>query len=227
MPTVIPERAASGEADHTIARSVPSGASATGRPARRASIRRSTAIGNVSGLTYRMTRSMDCRRLWERERARRNTESQVIHKCMRHISSVTIMSPHCCYFIYLTILRNAPSICPMLRLRSCITRLLVFPAALSSLSAQSHATDLITGARAQLSAGHLDSAAVLLRTALDTAAHPTQDDRLNALVLSAILEFYRGNDSLTRAAFHQALVISPSLSLPILSQLDSHLGEIF
>jgi TonB family protein len=115
----------------------------------------------------------------------------------------------------------------MLSLRSFITRLLVFPAALSSLSAQSHATDLIAGARAQLSAGHLDSAAVLLRTALDTTAHPTQDDRLNALVLSAILEFYRGNDSLTRQAFQQALAINPRISLPILSQLDPHLGEIF
>src|SRR5260370_42339938 len=76
MPTVSPEQAASGEADHTIARSVPPGASATGRPTRRASIRRSTAIGNVSGLTYRITRSMDCRGLWERERVRIKTESQ-------------------------------------------------------------------------------------------------------------------------------------------------------
>jgi hypothetical protein len=115
----------------------------------------------------------------------------------------------------------------MLSLRRFIIRLLAFPAALSSLSAQSHASDLITGARTQLSAGHLDSAAVLLRTALDTTAHPTQDDSLNAFVLRAILEFYRGNDSLTRAAFRQALAIAPSISLPLLSQLDPHLGEIF
>jgi hypothetical protein len=115
----------------------------------------------------------------------------------------------------------------MLSLRRFIFRLLAFPAALSSLSAQSHATDLITGARTQLSAGHLDSAAVLLRTALDTTAHPTQDDSLNAFVLRAILAFYGGNDSLTRAAFRQALAITPNLSLPLLSQLDPHLGEIF
>jgi len=115
----------------------------------------------------------------------------------------------------------------MLSLRRFIIRLLAFPAALSSLSAQSHATDLITGARTQLSSGHLDSAAVLLRTALDTTSHPTQDDSLNAFVLRAILEFIGRNDSLTRAAFRQALAITPNLSLPLLSHLDPHLAEIF
>ena len=105
-----------------------------------------------------------------------------------------------------------------------VAALLAAPAALG---AQSRAARLTESARAQVTAHHLDSADVLLRAALDSAVHATNEERELAFVWRGILEFLRGNDSLTRVAFREALALDTSVSVGGLDGLAPRLAEIF
>jgi TonB family protein len=95
------------------------------------------------------------------------------------------------------------------------------------LSGQSSAAQLVDSARAQVAASHLDSAAALLRAALDTAAHATTADRQNALVWNGIVHFFRGESALSRGAFRQALAVDSALDVKGLDRLSPELAQLF
>ncbi|HEU5260878.1 MAG TPA: energy transducer TonB [Gemmatimonadales bacterium] len=101
---------------------------------------------------------------------------------------------------------------------------LVTPAALAS---QSPAARLIGAARAQIAAHNLDSADVLIRAAVESAATGTMRDRESALVWHAIIAFFQGKDSITHAAFRAALELDTTLTVGGLAGLDPRLPEIF
>lgn len=93
--------------------------------------------------------------------------------------------------------------------------------------AQARAADLVTGARAQLHAGNVDSGLALLRRALDSGTVATSVDRTNALVWQGVLLYYQGRDSLARESFRQALTMDPRLEVAGLAQIDSALAADF
>jgi tetratricopeptide (TPR) repeat protein len=95
------------------------------------------------------------------------------------------------------------------------------------LPAQSRGGDLLRRGREELAARHLEAADSLLKAALDTANHLSDIDRQGAYVWLGITEYYRGGDSLARAAFHEALALNPDIQVGGLSGLDPHLGELF
>jgi TonB family protein len=98
-------------------------------------------------------------------------------------------------------------------------------AAHSPLAAQSRAGTLIAAARARLSANQLDSADVLLRAALDSAA--LRDDSVNAFVWRAVLWFMRGDESRSATAFHQALQLDTALDVQGLDRMSPRLASLF
>jgi hypothetical protein len=93
--------------------------------------------------------------------------------------------------------------------------------------AQSRASQLIDSARAQLFARNIDSAAGLLHAALDTAAHATTAERQNALVWEGIVQFYRGEESLARSAFREALALDTTVNVQGLERLSPDLAQLF
>ncbi len=95
------------------------------------------------------------------------------------------------------------------------------------LSGQSRATQLVDSARAQVAAHQLDSAAALLRDALDTAAHAAPAERKNALVWDGIVQFLRGQPDLAHAAFQQALALDSTLDVKGLDQVSPQLAQLF
>jgi TonB family protein len=95
------------------------------------------------------------------------------------------------------------------------------------LSGQSRAAQLVDAARVQVAASHLDSAAALLRAALDTAAHATPVERQNALVWEGIVHFARGDSDLARGAFRQALALDSALDVKGLDRLSPELAQLF
>jgi TonB family protein len=96
-----------------------------------------------------------------------------------------------------------------------------------TLLGQSRAGQLVDSARAQVAANHFDSAAVLLRAALDTAAHAVPVERTNALVWDGIVQFLRGHADLARAAFRHALALDSTLDVKRLDQLSPELAQLF
>ena len=94
-------------------------------------------------------------------------------------------------------------------------------------SGQGRAAQLVDSARAQVAASHLDSAAALLRAALDTAAHATPAERQNALVWDGIVHFFRGDSDLARGAFRQALALDSALDVKGLDRLSPELARLF
>src|SRR2546428_12795067 len=68
------------------------------------------------------------------------------------------------------------------------------------MAAQARAADLVTAARAQLGAGNVDSALVLIGLALDSSTVATGRDHVNALVWRGGLPFFKGRDSLAPGA---------------------------
>ncbi len=96
-----------------------------------------------------------------------------------------------------------------------------------ALGAQARAADLVTGARAQLHAGNVDSGLALLRLALDSGTVATRVDRTNAFVWQGVLLFYKGRDSLARESFREALTVDPRLEVAGLAQIDSLLAVEF
>ena len=89
-----------------------------------------------------------------------------------------------------------------------------------STTAQITAADRITAARVEFRAMKLDSAAVLLRYAMDSTAAPSRADLVEAWLLLGVVEFYRGNDSATASSFHQALALEPRLEASGLARYD-------
>lgn len=88
------------------------------------------------------------------------------------------------------------------------------------------AAALVVSARAKLNEHRYDDAAALLRLALEPQANATAAERLDALILLGIVQFYAGRDSLMRAAFREALVLHPELEVAGLARLDAELAEV-
>jgi hypothetical protein len=101
------------------------------------------------------------------------------------------------------------------------------PLAAHPVAAQTPAADLVTAARAQLWKGNADSGLALLRLALDSSTRATASDRMNALVWRGVLQYYKGQDSLARESFRDALTIDPRLEVAGLAQVDSILAVEF
>jgi TonB family protein len=95
------------------------------------------------------------------------------------------------------------------------------------LDGQSRASQLVDSARVQVAANHLDSAAALLRAALDTALHAAPAERQNALVWDGIVHFFRGEPELARSAFRQALALDSALDVKGLERLSPELAQFF
>src|SRR5438034_214334 len=94
------------------------------------------------------------------------------------------------------------------------------------LHAQSRAAQLIDAARAQVSTHDPDSAAALLRVALDSTTQATLPERQNALVWQAIVAFLRGDEALSHSTFRQALVLDSALDVAGLDRLSPDRAEI-
>src|SRR5712692_2680834 len=100
----------------------------------------------------------------------------------------------------------------------------VLPAALPG---QSRTAQLVDSARRQVAAHQLDSAAALLRLALDTSAHATRGERENAFVWQGIVQFLGGDSTATRGAFRQALALDSTLDVKGLDGVSPVLGQLF
>jgi len=96
-----------------------------------------------------------------------------------------------------------------------------------ALAGQNAAYEHLVAARVQLRTMQLDSAAVLLREALDTSAHPVRADRVEAWLLLGVISFYKGDDSGTAADFRHALALDPLLKSDGLARYDSALVALF
>ncbi len=95
------------------------------------------------------------------------------------------------------------------------------------LRAQSRAAQLIDAARGQLLTHHPDSAAALLRAALDSTTQATRHERQNAFVWQAIVAFFRGDEALSHSAFREAIVLDSALDVAGLDRLSPDLAAIF
>jgi len=91
---------------------------------------------------------------------------------------------------------------------------------------QSQATPLLTEARAQIQMARGDSAARLLARVLDPGTGASVAERVEALVLRGILEFFQGQESATAASFRDALTLNPTLQAPLLASFDTALVTI-
>jgi len=91
---------------------------------------------------------------------------------------------------------------------------------------QSYAAGLLTAARAQVQTRHLDSAAILLRHAVDTAARGSRSERVEAWVLLGVVHFFSGDDSATASAFRQALALDRHLEAAGLERMDPDLARM-
>src|SRR2546425_8368647 len=91
---------------------------------------------------------------------------------------------------------------------------------------QSRAAGLLTAARAQVQARHLDSATVLLRQAIDTAARGSRSERVEAWVLLGVVHFFAGDDSATASDFRQALALDRHLEATGLEGMDPELARM-
>jgi TonB family protein len=111
--------------------------------------------------------------------------------------------------------------------RSLTFALLLATLASRLLVGQSHAAALIDSARAELSAGHTDSASALLHRALDSAAHATLAERKSALVWEGVAQFFQGQEDGARGAFRAALALDTTLAVQGLERLSPELARIF
>lgn len=94
-------------------------------------------------------------------------------------------------------------------------------------SAQVPASRIIEQARAQLDALDADSAASLLRYALDPRTGTGLAERLRGYTLLGIAELMRAQRSEARAAFRSALLLDPDLRVDSLAPLTSELVPTF
>jgi len=95
------------------------------------------------------------------------------------------------------------------------------------IAGQNPAYERLVAARVQLRAMQLDSAAVLLREALDTSGHPVRSDQVEAWLLLGVISFYKGDDSATAGDFRHALALDPLLKSDGLARYDSALVGLF
>lgn len=95
------------------------------------------------------------------------------------------------------------------------------------LPAQSRATGLLVGARAQIEDLNVDSAFALLTQALDRSAGATSGERVRGFTLFAIAELIRGNRTAARQSFEQALRLDPTLRVDSLADLQSDVLVVF
>jgi TonB family protein len=93
------------------------------------------------------------------------------------------------------------------------------------LGAQSRASVLVEQAHARLSVSDLDSAEVLLRMALASAAG--RADSVAVFIARGVLAFSRGDESATSTAFHQALVLDSTTTAPGLARISGRLEALF
>jgi len=84
---------------------------------------------------------------------------------------------------------------------------------------------LVEEARAQLTKGNADSAAVLLRRVTDARARPVAE-RVQAEVLLGIALYYARGASDAAAAFREAFVLDPGLEVSGLDQLDPEIRRL-
>ena len=96
-----------------------------------------------------------------------------------------------------------------------------------TLTAQSEATRLIVGAQSQLEALNNDSAASLLRRALDAQLHATPAERVNAFILLGVTDLVADRATQARNAFRQALELDPTVQVDTLRDLHSDLLRVF
>lgn len=106
---------------------------------------------------------------------------------------------------------------------ACGLAVLVLPALLS---AQTPAGRLITTARVQIEDLNNDSAAVLLRQALEPRLNATSAERLRAFILLGIAELTE-HQTQAREAFRQALLLDPTARVDSLRDLASDLVTVF
>src|SRR5882672_4566011 len=90
---------------------------------------------------------------------------------------------------------------------------------------QSRSAALLQTARQHMSANHLDSADVVLRSALESSVYVM--DSVNVFVWRGILERLRGSDSLARYSFRRALILNPATAVRGLDQISPGLQELF
>jgi TonB family protein len=95
----------------------------------------------------------------------------------------------------------------------------------TALTAQTQAASLVELAHARLSVSDLDSAEVLLRTALASATG--RADSVAVFIARGILAFSRGDESATSTAFHQALVLDSTTTAPGLARISRRLEGLF
>lgn len=95
----------------------------------------------------------------------------------------------------------------------------------TALTAQTQAASLVEQAHARLSVSDLDSAEVLLRTALASATG--RADSVAVFIARGILAFSRGDESATSTAFHQALVLDSTTTAPGLARISRRLEGLF
>lgn len=110
----------------------------------------------------------------------------------------------------------------MISLRAGLGRI-AFVVIASGASAQT-TTDLVGAAR-QVASTNPDSAQKLLQVALEHASQRT--DSATVVVWRGILLFFSEGDSVTRAAFHEALRLNPDLNVRGLEQVSPRLAELF
>jgi len=96
-----------------------------------------------------------------------------------------------------------------------------------ALAGQSRASRLIDSAFAQARAGRMDSAAALLGPLLDASIPSQPEQHASALVVSGIVEFFRGRDSAAARAFHDALEIQIDLRGDWMFRTDPTLGQLW
>ena len=115
----------------------------------------------------------------------------------------------------------------MIRSRRATVMLLVTVVGGLAWVASAHAQEPIESARAQLRAGHTDSALALLRVITDSGANAPVPERVEAWILTGVAQFYGGQDSAAAAAFRHAYALDPDVRAQGLSAMDSSLGALF
>jgi len=107
--------------------------------------------------------------------------------------------------------------------RVCLSASLLLAPALAA--AQNRTDARIASARARMTARDFATADTLLSTALDSAAYLM--DSVHVFVWRAILEHFRGNDSLARMSFRSGLMLYPALRVNNLDQVAPGLDALF
>ncbi len=94
-------------------------------------------------------------------------------------------------------------------------------------TAQVSAAQAIEAARSQIDAINVDSAAALLRLALDPASGASERQRVRAFVLLGVTHLILRQEREARDAFRQALQLDPQLRVDSLADLSSDLLAVF